>query len=302
MRRLPPTAAAFAALALMHPAAAQETTLPESVITATRVPTKIERVPAGVTVIDRATIQSRGYNSLVDALSAVPGLRVVQSGGDGSNASVFTRGTNSNATLVLRDGVPINDPSDPGGAFNFGVDPLGDIERIEVVRGPMSGVYGAGAIGGVINIITRRASATPQASVDLAAGLPASGRAIGSLTGTTGKFDYSIQAQGQGERGFDNTPQRMSVYNGERDGYSGGLAAAELGFTPISRTSLSWKRTESPCLVASTISLVPCVIWTSMSSSPSSILIALIPVERGLAYSLSADFFTVPLLVQKSRY
>jgi vitamin B12 transporter len=236
VRRLPPTAAALAAIALMHPAAAQETTLPESVVTATRVPTKIERVPAGVTVIDRATIQSRGYNSLVDALSAVPGLRVVQSGGDGSNASVFTRGTNSNATLVLRDGVPINDPSDPGGAFNFGVDPLGDIERIEVVRGPMSGVYGSGAIGGVINIITRRASATPQASVDLAAGLPTSGRAIGSLTGTTGKFDYSIQAEGQGERGFDNTPQRMSVYNGERDGYSGGLAAAELGFTPIEGT------------------------------------------------------------------
>jgi vitamin B12 transporter len=237
MRRLSSAAmAAVLSLAATHAARAQGTVLPESVVTATRVPTQIERVPAGVTVIDRATIQSRGYNSLVDALSAVPGLRVVQSGGDGANASVFTRGTNSNATLVLRDGVPINDPSDPGGAFNFGVDPLGDIERIEVVRGPMSGVYGSGAIGGVINIITRRPTGTPQASLDLAAGYPAAGRAIGSLTGTTGRFDYSLQAEGQGQRGFDNTPRRMSVFASEWDGYTGGLAAAEVGFTPVEGT------------------------------------------------------------------
>jgi vitamin B12 transporter len=67
------------------------------------------------------------------------------------------RGTNSNHVLVLRDGVPMNDASEPNGAFNFGNTLLGDIERIEVVRGPVSAVYGTSAIGGVINLITRRA-------------------------------------------------------------------------------------------------------------------------------------------------
>ena len=66
----------------------------------------------------------------------VPGLRVVQAGGPGSQSSVFIRGTNSNHVLVLRDGIPVNDSSDPGGAFNFGVDTLEDVDRIEIVRGP----------------------------------------------------------------------------------------------------------------------------------------------------------------------
>ena len=148
-------------------------TLPDVVVTPTRVPTLIDGIPAGVTVIDRNEIATRGYTTLPEALEAVPGLLVVQSGGPGGNASVFIRGTNSNQVLVLRDGVPINDPSDPGGAFNFGVDTLADIERIEVVRGPMSSLYGSGAIGGVINLITRRGSGAPHGSVEIAARLSA---------------------------------------------------------------------------------------------------------------------------------
>ncbi len=86
----------------------------------------------------------------------MPGIRVAQSGGPGGNASVFIRGTDSNQVLVLRDGMPINDGSDPGAAFNFGVDTLADVERIEIVRGPMASLYGSGAVGGVINLITRQ--------------------------------------------------------------------------------------------------------------------------------------------------
>ena len=121
-------------------AASSDTVVPlhEVVVTATRVPTDVENIPAGVSVVDRETMQIRDYNTLVDALSALPGLRVAQSGGPGGNASVFIRGTNSDHVLVLLDGMPINDASDPDGAFNFGVDTLGDIERIEVVRGPMA--------------------------------------------------------------------------------------------------------------------------------------------------------------------
>ena len=85
---------------------------PELVVTATRVPTPIVDIPAGVTVIDRQTIEQRGYTTLTEALAAVPGIHVSQSGGPGGNASVFIRGTNSNQVLVLRDGMPLNDASE----------------------------------------------------------------------------------------------------------------------------------------------------------------------------------------------
>jgi vitamin B12 transporter len=114
-------------------ARADELTLkvPETIVTATRVPTPIEQIPAGVSVIDRATIEAHGYNSLTQALADIPGVHVSPSGPQGGVASVFIRGTNSSHVLVLRDGMPINDASDPTEAFNFGIDTLSDIERIE---------------------------------------------------------------------------------------------------------------------------------------------------------------------------
>lgn len=213
---------------------------PENVVvTATRVPSAVADLPAGVTVIDRKTIEERGYVSLVDALSAVPGLRVVQTGGPGSQASVFIRGTNSNHVLVLIDGIPVNDPGDPGGAFNFGVDTLADVERIEVVRGPISSLYGTGAIGGVINLITRHGKGAPHGHVTLAAGAPRAGLTQGDVSGGFGVFDYAAQVQGLSERGFDQTPRRESVYTGEVDGDRSKLAQIELGATPFADTRVS---------------------------------------------------------------
>jgi len=151
---------ALLVVAPLAPAGAQEaptTIIPDTVVTATRVPTPQERIPAATTVIDRQEIEERGYVTLADALAAVPGLRLIQAGGPGQQASGFVRGTNSRHVLVLRDGVPLNDSSEPNGAINFGNELLGDVERIEVVRGPVSAVYGTAAIGGVVNLITRRA-------------------------------------------------------------------------------------------------------------------------------------------------
>ena len=233
-------ATAFAAASFLLPppqAIAQGTVLPESIVTATRVPTLVQRIPAGVTVIDRATIEARGYTTLAEALSAVPGIRLVSSGGLGGNASAFTRGTNSNHTLVLRDGVPLNDPSDAGGLFNFGVDTLADVERIEVVRGPMSGLYGSGAIGGVVNLISRKPRGPAQGYASLSAGLPAAAQGSAGFSGRSGRFDYNLQAEARADRGFDNTPRRMrSVHTGERDGYEGALGALELGASPTDTT------------------------------------------------------------------
>ncbi len=175
-------------------------------------------IPAGVSVIDRQTIEERGYTTLTDALSAVPGVRVSQSGGPGGNASVFVRGTNSNAVLVLRDGMPLNDASDASGAFNFGVDTLADVERIEVIRGPMAALYGSGAIGGVINLISRRGHEPGfHVTGELAGGYPKQMEGNVNASGIEGPFDYSATVQGQAQRGYDTTPQRKSIYTGVPD-------------------------------------------------------------------------------------
>jgi vitamin B12 transporter len=233
---------ALLALAFCTPALADETdqSLPQVVVTATRVPTPDTDIPAGVTVIDRQTIETRDYNTLVDALQAVPGLRVSPSGGPGGNASVFIRGTNSDHVLVLRDGMPINDGADSSGAFNFGVDTLADVARIEIIRGPMAALYGSGAIGGVINLITRRGT-EPGAhwQGDLSGGYPA--QILGSVvaTGVEGPVDYALIFEAQSQRGYDTTPQRESVYTGVPQGYRDSIATLNVGYTVVPGTRLS---------------------------------------------------------------
>jgi vitamin B12 transporter len=235
---------ALTALTLLSVTAARaddaQLTVPETVVTATRVPTPVENVAAGVTVIDRATIESHGYNTLTDALSGVPGLHVSTAGGPGGQASVFIRGSNSDHVLVLRDGMPITDAADPTAAFNFGTDTLSDIERIEVIRGPMAALYGSGAIGGVINLISRRGTEPGiHWSGDLAGGYPALIRGSISASGIEGPVDFAVTAESQSQRGYDSIPQRQSVYTGVPQGFRDRIITLNLGYTPIEGTRLS---------------------------------------------------------------
>lgn len=229
-------ASAAAAALIATPLAAQTEAplrvLPETVVTATRVPTPIERIPAGVTVIDRATIEARGYRSLAEALAAVPGLGAVPSGGAGQTTSVFMRGTNSSHVLVLRDGMPLNDPSTPQGLFDFGNDLLSDVERIEVIRGPMSGLYGSGAIGGVVNLITRSGRGTGRAFTatgEIAGGSQSTAAASAVVAGETRGIDYALIGQGLTTQGFNVVPRRLATSIGERDGARIGTATVNLG-------------------------------------------------------------------------
>ena len=235
------TALAQSAPAASDTVAEPAVTIPDTVITATRVPTPITDIPAGVTVIDRQAIDDSGATTLGDVLATVPGLHVSPSGGPGGQSSVFMRGTNSGHVLVLRDGMPINDGSDPSDAFNFGIDSLSDIERIEIIRGPMAALYGSGAIGGVINLISRRgAPGAPVVETDLSGGYPATVQGSAQASGVTGPFDYSLTLESQSRRGFDSTPQRMTnIYTGTPEGFRDRIATANLGYVPIDGTRLS---------------------------------------------------------------
>ncbi|MFM7692081.1 MAG: TonB-dependent receptor, partial [Alphaproteobacteria bacterium] len=219
------------ALAPFAPAWAQTTSLPETVVTATRIPTPQERLPAATTVIDRQIIEERGYVTLADALVSVPGFNIVPTGGIGQQTSGFMRGTNSNHVLVLRDGVPMNAASQPSGAFNFGNTLLGDIERIEVVRGPVSAIYGTSAIGGVINLITRRAPADRQAQPygELAGGTNYTARGVAGVAGTIGNTDYGVTGQSLSTRGSNAVAPRFTNNQGERDGLRSAVITARGG-------------------------------------------------------------------------
>ncbi|MGG5811706.1 TonB-dependent receptor plug domain-containing protein [Falsiroseomonas sp. CW058] len=226
---------ATSALALAFTPAHAQQALPETIVTATRIPTEQARVPAAVTVLTRQDIEERGWRSLAEALATVPGMRLVQGGGLGQQASAFLRGSNSRHVLVLLDGVPVNDPSEPNGAFNFGNEMLGDIERIEVVRGPGSSLYGSGAIGGVVNMITRRAPmGTPaRAFGDLAAGSNRTLRGVLGLEGTTPTTDFLVVGQSMSSRGSDATAPRFNANTGEREGFTGAAGTARLGWAPV---------------------------------------------------------------------
>ncbi|SFS33510.1 TonB-dependent receptor plug domain-containing protein [Brevundimonas viscosa] len=140
--------------------------LDEVVVTATRLPAIVQDTP-GARVVDRATIDRRGAVFAADILADVPGLSVVRSGAFGGVAQVRMRGAGPGKTLVLVDGVPVNDPAEVNGAFDFGGFDLADIERIEVLSGPQSSLWGSDAIGGVIAFTTRE---TDGVAADLEAG------------------------------------------------------------------------------------------------------------------------------------
>ncbi len=132
------------------------TTLREVVVSASRTVQPIIETPRSVTVINHEIIEKSIYNSLGDLLNAQSGLYVVGANQTpGTNQSVFMRGANSNQVAVMIDGVRITDPSSPNSAIDLSEISLANVERIEIIRGSHSTMFGGAAIGGVINIITK---------------------------------------------------------------------------------------------------------------------------------------------------
>jgi vitamin B12 transporter len=146
------------ALAAPLGAAAAEPPLPSDVeavvVTAARSERSLEDTPASIAVLDRRTLERRQTVIVADALAQTPGVAVNRNGGPGGVTSVRIRGAESDQTVVLIDGVKLNDPASVGGGFDFATLLAGDAETIEVLRGPQSVLYGSQAIGGVINVLT----------------------------------------------------------------------------------------------------------------------------------------------------
>ena len=165
------------------------------VVSPTTVPTPTDQSASSVTVITGADIESQQYRTVPDALMAVPGLNVVQTGGPGGLTSVFIRGTNSNHVKVLIDGIDVSDPSNPNQSFDFGQLLTGDIARIEILRGPQSGLYGSDAIGGVISITTKNGDGPPKVTATVEGGSFGTFNQRAGLSGSQDNFNYVFNVQ-----------------------------------------------------------------------------------------------------------
>jgi len=185
-------ALAFAVLSATFSPGARADPLPEIVVTADRVEEPIGQTGASVTVIPASEVQKLGTKGLADVLRGVAGLDVDEAGGVGSVTQVRLRGANPGETLVLIDGVRIGNPTATDGSLDFGDLSAVDVDRIEILRGPQSALYGSDAMGGVINIITRKGTKTPRRNVTVEAGSYGTLSTRATLSGGDDVWTYSL--------------------------------------------------------------------------------------------------------------
>jgi vitamin B12 transporter len=245
----------FSAL-LLGAAAAQaadssSTELSPVVVTATRTAQTADESLASVTVVDRKEIEQRQARSIEDVLRGAAGVEFSNNGGIGKQTSLFLRGTNFNQTLVLIDGVKVG--SATTGATAFQDIPISQIERIEVVRGPRSSLYGSEAIGGVVQIFTRKGSSGPiKPELTLGGGSFDTYNASGGVSGGNGKGWFSVYTNYKDSAGFNacnGKPPLLGcgTYEPDRDGYwnLGGSARAGYRLGNAGELDLSWLGTKA---------------------------------------------------------
>lgn len=209
-------------------------------VTATRTEQSVGPALASTTVIDRAEIERRQFQSLPQLLQGVPGLAIDSNGGLGKNASLFLRGTESDHLLVLIDGVRVG--SATIGATAFHDLPIDQIERIEIVRGPRSSLYGSEALGGVIQIFTRKGgkdgSGDIKPTLAVGAGSHATYKVNGGVSGGTDKYWFSFNGTRLETAGFNSCSGLPFSQGGggcytfepDHDGYRSNSGSARLGY------------------------------------------------------------------------
>ncbi|MFZ3485435.1 TonB-dependent receptor plug domain-containing protein [Sphingomonas sp. 3-13AW] len=208
------------------PAVAQEASLPDVatapessdiIVTANRTPTASDRIAAAVTVIDKEAIDQAQDLSVANLLLRSPGVTLSSNGGYGTATSVRIRGAEGDQTVVVIDGVKLNDPSSTGGGYNFANLLVGDASRIEVLRGVQSILWGSQALGGVVNVVTPLPTSKLEGSFDVEGGSRDTVSARAAVGGSTGPLAWRVGGQTFTTDGISAV---APAFGGrERDGY-----------------------------------------------------------------------------------
>ena len=215
------------AAALPSVTQAAEHEQPTVVVTATRQVTRINEQLSDVTVLERADLDDAGQSTVAEILSRQPGLEYASNGGPGASSSVYMRGgANARHTVVLIDGMRVGSAS--LGQFSWSRLPVSQIERIETLRGPASALYGSDAIGGVIQIFTRRGEGPTRANVEAGMGTYGTRSVSAGVAGGTAVFNYSVQATHTKTEGFSS--RVGPTYNPDRDGFENNSASANFAY------------------------------------------------------------------------
>jgi len=197
------------------------------VVTASRVPQPKESVIADVTVITQDEIERAGQSTFIELLQRQPGIEISSNGGAGALSSVYLRGTNANQTVVLIDGVRVN--SITAGTTYLSNIPLSQIEHIEILRGPASSLYGQDAVGGVIQVFTKKIEGQPRFSAAVGYGSYNTRTAEAGFGGSFNGLNYSLNVSSKNTDGFSalkiNTDARA-----DRDGYRNLSATGSLSY------------------------------------------------------------------------
>lgn len=206
--------------------------LPNMVVTATRTETPKNQLATAATVYTRKDIERLQVNTLPELLKGTTGIDMTQQGGYGKTTSVFMRGTNSDHVLVLIDGIKVGSASLGTTPFEF--IPIDQVERVEIIRGPQSSLYGSEAIGGVIQIFTRKGSQEdkPSISLDAGGGFYDTYRVAGTVSGKWKNNWYTLGSSGLGSHGFNAqqaTPGPYGVNQPDNDGYNNAAVNARVG-------------------------------------------------------------------------
>ena len=199
--------------------------LEKIVITATKTEAYQTEIGSSTTVITSKDIKKTAKFTVEELLRDVPGVTVAQSGPFGGSTSIYLRGAKPGHTLVLIDGVEVNDPMKSDRSFDFAHLTTDNIERIEVVRGPQSTLYGSDAIGGVINIITKKGKGKPKWEISSEAGSHNTFKESANLSGSTKTLSYSLSASRLDSKGISKARD-----GAEKDGYKNTSVSSKIGY------------------------------------------------------------------------
>ena len=242
-RRLAPLALVLGSAAASGPSLAEQ--LDPVVVTATRTPLRVGDAVAEVTVIDRTMLERATGRTLVEVLAQQPGLQFTSNGGLGKTSSVFIRGLEARHTLLLVDGVRVS--AETVGSPSLDNLPLEIVDRIEIVRGPMSSLYGNNAMGGVIQVFTRRGRPGLHPNASVVGGTNRYGQASGGIAFGEGAFDAAVQLQHTQNRGFSATNEHVpfGMYNPDDDGFRQNGGSVRLGWQVVPDWRLEGLAVES---------------------------------------------------------